>query len=170
MIYINTDGRVTLNFNNVEISNTNGPCIYVKKSENVSINLEGNNILTNNENKTYETLDAAVYSKSDLIIEEEGNLSIEAKYNHGIKGKDNISINNGNITIKSIKDCINCNDDLNLNNGILELSSEEDECLQSDSNLYINGEELETIKIENCTTTIGNVQTMGGGMKNFGNR
>ena len=36
--------------------------------------------------------------------------------------------------------------------------------------IYINGKKLETIKIENCTTTIGNVQTMGGGMKNFGNR
>lgn len=36
--------------------------------------------------------------------------------------------------------------------------------------IYINGEKLETIKIENCTTTIGNVQTMGGRMKNFGNR
>lgn len=121
MIYVNTEDEVTLIFNGVDITNADGPCIYVKNSKNVTLELEGENSISNTGNNTYEVLNAAIYSKSDLVINGTGSLNIEASFNHGIKGKDNITVESGKITINSVKDCINVNDDLIISGGELKL-------------------------------------------------
>lgn len=143
MIYVNTEDEVTLIFNGIDITNDGGPCIYVKNSESVTLELEGENSISNTGNTTYETLAAAIYSKSDLVIRGTGSLNIEASFNHGIKGKDNVTVESSKITINSVKDCINVNDDLIISGGELKLISEEDECLQSDTNIYINDGTIE---------------------------
>lgn len=60
--------------------------------------------------------DAAIFSKSDLVINNSGSLTVDANYKHGINSKDQLIITGGNITVNSVadgirgKDCIAARD------------------------------------------------------------
>lgn len=138
VIVISAKDEVNINLSNVNITNEDGPCIYIKNSENVNFNISGENTLNVKSNTTYNTLDAAIYSKSDIEFSGDGVLNIETLFGDGIKGKDTIIFNSGTYNINSKVDCINANEDLIIHDGIYVLTSGEDECIQSDTNIVIN--------------------------------
>lgn len=139
MIYIDTEDAVSITLNGVTIKN-DGPCIYAKNIEKVNIYYTNNNTLEDSVdvNEEYETLNAVIYCKSDLFISGDGTLKINANYEHGIKGKDNLTIESGNLTINSEKDCIHVNDDFIVNGGSMTLTSSSDECIQVENDIMIN--------------------------------
>jgi hypothetical protein len=137
-IYVKTKDDVVLVLNNATITNQSGPCIYVEKANSFTMELIGDNVLEDGTSTSNEDITGVVYVDSSLVLEGEGSLTINANYYHAIKGKKDITINGGSYNITSIKDCINCNDNLTINGGTFTLTSSEDECLQSDTSLYIN--------------------------------
>ena len=137
IISITADKEVTINLENVNNTNEDGPCIYIKNSQNVNFNITGENTLIVKSNTTYSDLDAAIYSKSDIEFSGDGVLNIETLVGNGIKGKDTIIFNSGTYNINSQTDCINANEDIIVYDGIYTLNSNEDECIQSDTNIVI---------------------------------
>ena len=94
-ITINTSQEVSLNLNDVQITNSSGPAINVEKAKKVTIVLSGTNKVTAT---TTEDLDGAIYSKADLVITGNGSLEVKSNYD-GIVSKDTLVIENGTYTI-----------------------------------------------------------------------
>lgn len=105
-------GYVQLVLDNVSITARNSSAIYVKNADNVLLTLpEGTeNEVTDGEEyepeDEVESLNAAIYSKDDLIINGSGNLTVTGNYNHGIQSKDDLVIISGNIQVHSLGDGI----------------------------------------------------------------
>lgn len=107
------DGDVRLVFQNAYISCSFGPPIDIENAERVVVRLEADtdNYLTDTHTSVVydedgEEIDAALYSKEDLVICGTGTLNIVTDYKDGIKTKDSLIIDSGNINITSEDDGI----------------------------------------------------------------
>jgi hypothetical protein len=118
-IIIDAEGNVELILNNANISNNDGPAIYVKNAKTVSIVLIGTNTITSN---TTEELDGSIYSKSDLIISGSGTLKITSNID-GIVSKDSLIINSGTYIINSEDDAIRGKDFVAIVDGVFTIDA-----------------------------------------------
>ncbi len=134
------DGIVRLILDGVEITNQNGPAIYIRGADKVMIVLaEGSqNSLTDGEayilDADSDEPNATLFSKSDLILYGSGKLSVDANYNDSIASKDGLLINGTEINITAVDDGIRGKDyvviraaDLNIEAGGDGVKSDEEE-------------------------------------------
>ena len=139
------DQEVVLNLAWVNITNTNGSAIYIK-SWKATINLINwtNNILTDWENYTNQEdnePNATLFAKEDLKIDWTWTLTVNANYNDWISSKDDLTINNWNIIVKSADDWIRWKDSLTIENWTINVSANGDALKTDDEtkgNLTIN--------------------------------
>ena len=121
MITVDTNDYVKLILNNVSITNSSGPAIYVKKAKTVIIYLSdnSNNYLEDGSNYSNydEDINATIYSKDDLVFDGTGSLTVKANYQDGIVSKDDLKIINGNYTISSADDGIRGKDSVYIIDG-----------------------------------------------------
>lgn len=110
------DEKIILNLNWVNITNNSWPAIYIK-SWKATVNLNGENILTDGKNYS-DTSDSApnatFYSEEDLKITWTGSLKVTANYADGIASKDDLIIENWNFSIASADDAIRWKDSLQI--------------------------------------------------------
>ena len=121
-VTVNTDKDVTLNLNNAEITNSNGPGINVVSGDTVTINLSGTNKVTAT---TTEDLDGAIYSKADLVFSGTGSLEVKSNYD-GIVSKDTLVIENGTYTINTDDDGIRGKDSVEISDGTFTINASGD--------------------------------------------
>ena len=113
-LHINTgENKVKLILSDVTINNPNGSALYVESNGNVHIETVGVNNLSAT---TTEDLDAAIYSKADLIFKGDGTLNVESDED-GIKGKDDVKIKSGTINVSAGDDGIKGNDSVTIQDG-----------------------------------------------------
>lgn len=113
---------VVLVLNGVDITNTVGCAVHIKKAQKAYIiPYNGSkNRLSDTANYKFDAddtdgePDATIFSKADLIISGSGALYIDAKYSGAIKGKDNVLITSANITLDSVDDGIKGRDSLTI--------------------------------------------------------
>ncbi len=138
-IYIEADGMVTLNLDNVNISALEDAAIVNMKDYPLVINIneDSDNILSDDNNE----YDGVISSLGNLTIQDSGYLKIEAK-KEGIATVDaNITINGGNINIFSDDDGINTGGDggtITINDGDLFIQAMGDG-IDSNKDMIING-------------------------------
>lgn len=181
-VQIETDKRVRIILNNVNISSSDGPAIYVLNADKTYITLDENsiNLLEDTTNYSDEEATATLYSKDDLIFNGSGSLTVKGNYqdgiiskddlkivsgtfdvnamNNGIKGKDSVKIKSGNIKIKAGNDGIKSTNSDEAERGYIEIK---------DGNITIESEHdgiqaEKYINIENGTFNI----ISGGGSSN----
>lgn len=135
MFKIYSDKKLDLHFNQIEITNPDGPAINIQSDKEITVHLEDGttNILT--DGKTYsspinnEEQDGAFFSEGQLIFTGTGNLTINGfgADQHGLRSDDYIEINQGNITInRAEKDGIHANDGFFMNGGTVEVTADGD--------------------------------------------
>ncbi len=124
-IKIDTDDNVKIILDNVNITNTNGPCIYGINSKSISIELVGNNTLTDGSEYTeiLEEVKSTIFSNDDLIFSGTGTLTINSNYNDSISSDDDILIENGTYNIKSVDDGIRGKDSVVIYSGEFNINS-----------------------------------------------
>lgn len=92
------DADVTLILNGATIQNSKGPAIYVRSADTVTITLQNGTKNIISDGASYDitdsdsTLDAAIFSKADLVIDGSGELEVKGNYKHGIVSKDDLDI------------------------------------------------------------------------------
>ena len=130
LIYINTDGNVKLILNNVTITNSKGPAIYVENAKNVEIETVSGTTNTLIDGSSYagyeEDVNAAIYSKDDLILSGEGTLKINANYSDAIVSKDDLKITSGTYIIDAKDDGIRGKDSLEITGGVFTINAKGD--------------------------------------------
>ncbi|MBQ3161281.1 MAG: carbohydrate-binding domain-containing protein [Oscillospiraceae bacterium] len=145
----NADVNIILD--GVTINNSNGPAIYVRKADKVTITLADGTVNTLSDGSSYSltdgdtTLDAVIFSKADLTINGSGILNLTGNYKHGVVSKDDLVISSGTFNITSAdvglngKDCVKINDgDITINAGSDAIRSDNDEDT-SKGYIYIYG-------------------------------
>ena len=148
-IVVDTEDKVKLRLSGVELANTDGAAIYVKSADKCYITVTDGTVNTLTDGGTYteeSETNAVIYSKDDMEIKGKGTLTINGTRHNGITAKDDLSIENGNITIAAAADAIHVNDTAAVSGGSISITAGEDG-IQSESILDITGG---TIDI-NCT-------------------
>lgn len=93
-------------------------------------------IITSDDN-----VDGAIYSKENLEINGDGALYISSPAGHGIKTSDNLTIENGYITIDAASDGIHINYTFKMSGGNLSITSDCDG-IDSEAIVIISGGEI----------------------------
>lgn len=117
--------KVKLILDNVTIHcNDNSP-VFVEGSERTVIILAENSVNSISDGSTYasDERNAAIYSKSDLVLYGNGKLNIEANYKDGICSKDGMIIHSGEYEITAPDDGIRGKDYLVIRDGTFNISS-----------------------------------------------
>ncbi len=125
-IVIDAKNDVHLILNNANIKNNNGSAIYVKSANIVYIITKSDSSISDSKNyQSYneENVDAAIYSKEDLVFVGKAKLEISGNHNHAIHSNDSIQIINGEYDITSINDSIVGKDYVAIKDGILNINS-----------------------------------------------
>ena len=143
-IYIDTNDKVVLYLNNITINSSDGPCIANKNDNELVIYINDGTINTL-EDTGKSDYAGCIYSNGNLTIDGYGSLNINGnkKKGEGIATKNkNITINGGNISIKSKDDGINAGGEIGgtitINDGKLFINAKGDG-IDSNSNIIING-------------------------------
>ncbi len=134
-IYVNasSDDVVTLILNNLSLSSSEGPIIYVENAEKVIVQVLSDtiNVLSDLSETEYEK-DAVIYAKDNLTINGTGRLSIEAGLQKGIKVNDDLIVYGTTLSISSDGHAIKANDSITMSEVNLTISTQSDG-IQSDN-------------------------------------
>lgn len=170
------DSSVNLVLNGADITCSHSSPVFIKDADKTIIALADNsqNILSDGENYVYEDEstdepDSAIYSKDDIIfIGSSGSLTVNGNYNDGIKGKDDLVIEGGNISVNSVKDGITGKDSLLVTNGNLTINAGKDGLKSSNEkdegkgNITIDGGTINITSKEDGIQGINNVEINAG--------
>jgi hypothetical protein len=148
-----TDGQVVVNapadtdltviLNGVRISSSTSAALAVMSDSDLTLVLADGteNFLTDAAKYVLpagaDEPNGALFAKGDLTVTGGGALTIDAKFQHGIRGKDDVTIDGGILSITSIGDAVNSNNDLIVNGGRISISAGDD-ALHADTLLTIN--------------------------------
>lgn len=127
IVDVGEKNNVKIILDNVNINNNSGSALYVKSGK-ATIELAWNseNILSDWENYSENSEDspnATIYAVEDLIITGSGKLTVNWNYNDGIATKDDLTIENGEIIVKSKDDGIRGKDSVTINNWNINITA-----------------------------------------------
>ena len=170
------DSNVNLVLNGVDITCSNSSPVLVKEADKTVIALAdgSENVLNDGENYIYEDgntdkPDSAIYSKDDItFIGSSGSLTVNGNYNDGIKGKDDLVIEGGNITVNSVNDGITGKDSLLVTDGNITVDAGKDglkssnETDEGKGNIKIDGGNINIVSDGDGIQGINNVEVNDG--------
>lgn len=147
-LVVDAEGEdVTIELDGVSIQ-TAGPAVFVRKASAVTLIFRNDCSLASSEGENSEILNAAVYSRSDLIIDGNGRADITCMSGHGIKAKDTLELTGITGSITAGKDGIHSNEDAQIN-ASLSIQAD-DEGIQSEQKLTIAGGSLTIASTGDC--------------------
>lgn len=125
------DADIQLIFEGVTLSCYGYAPLYIKQSGTVTITLADGFENTLESKGDFVSLDennvdAAIFSKEDLLFNGNGSLTVTSEAGNGITGKDSVTILSGNIRVTAYGHAVEAKDALTLENGSLLLTAEKD--------------------------------------------
>lgn len=131
-IHVKVSGKesVVLALNGLEISNSEGPAIYVENAGSTTIYLcegtenvivSGNETEIRSENIVSEATGGAILLKDDATICGAGSLTVKGYINNGIHCSNNLFIEEGNLDVTALNNGIKGNDSLNIDGGSISV-------------------------------------------------
>lgn len=183
-IIVDTDSSqdVYIVLNGMNLSCLNSSPIYVKNANKTVIGLADNteNFISDGESYVLEENsdepNAAIYSKDDIIFIGNGSLEVNGNHDEGITSKDDLRIENGNITVNSKGDAIKGKDSLTITNGNIIINSGADglksnnDTDEGKGNVYIEGGTINITSAEDgiqgeniVTVTSADINIISGG-------
>lgn len=127
-VLVETDKKVRIILNQINISSNNGPAIYILNADKTYITLDENstNVLEDTTNYSDEEATATIYSKDDLIFNGTGSLIVTGNYQDGIVSKDDLKIISGIYNITALNNGIKGKDSVKIKDGDIHIKAEND--------------------------------------------
>ncbi len=140
MIYVNTEDRVKLRLSGMSLTNNDGPAIFFDNTDKGFITITENteNFLADGKEYVTEDADAALFSNDDLEIKGDGTLTVTGNYKHGIASDDDMNIENGVINISSYEHGIKVNDTLHITGGEISVTTETGKGMKAELEVLID--------------------------------
>lgn len=151
-ITVSAEEKVKLRLSGASITSSGEPCIYIENADKAYITVTDG---TQNVLKAENCDSGAIYAKDNLEIRGKGSLSVTSADGHGIKASDNLTVENGDITIDAAGDGIHVNDTFKMTGGSLDITAAGDG-IDSDSIVDITGGK---ISIETTAVPIDSAET-----------
>lgn len=133
VVDVSKEDNVQLVLNGASITSSAYAPIVIKTAKNVFLTIADgtSNTITDGAEYIYDAQDeispnAAIYSKTDLIINGLGTLTVNANYNDGITSKDDLEIISGTLMINAADDGIVGKDSISVREGKITVVSEGD--------------------------------------------
>lgn len=135
VIYINTtdENNVKLYLNGADIHNSNGPALYIlsaPKKVVISTVKDSVNLISDGSQYSEDSFgnspDSAIFSKDDVKFEGNGSLYVTGNYDKAIHGKDDLTVESGNIYTKSAGDGISGKNSIEITGGGIYVDSGKD--------------------------------------------
>lgn len=120
---------VKLILDNVSIYHSNGPAIICYATDNLTIELVGENTVIDGSayaDSYDEEVTGAIYSKSDLAFVGDGTLNLTANHADGIVSKDDLTFRAGTYSITAADDAIRGKDSVRIADGSFKLNATAD--------------------------------------------
>ncbi len=140
-ITVSTKDKVKIRLSGASVTSDTGSCIYFEEADKAYITITDG---TENSLTALDSESAAIYSKDNLEIKGDGSLDITANGGHAIKASDNLTIENGIISLTSEGDGIHVNDTFKMTGGKIDISATGDG-IDSESIVIIQGGELNIV-------------------------
>lgn len=139
MIYVNTEEKVKLRLSGMSLTNTKGPAVFFDNVDKGFITITENteNFLADGKEYTTEDADAVLFSNDDLEIKGEGKLTVLGNYKHGIVS-DDLNIENGIIDINSYEHGLKVNDTLHITGGNISVTTETGKGMKAELEVLID--------------------------------
>jgi hypothetical protein len=147
IVDVGEDQEVKLKLNDLELSCSYGPPLYVKSADKVTLKLKagGENVFSDGktvdetEDEKEENLwKGCIYARSDLKIKGEGSLLVTGNHRHGIFSSKDLKIEEGNITVKAVKQALHGKKSILIEGGKIKLKAGTD-AIHSNGTLDILG-------------------------------
>lgn len=134
IIEANKNDEVQLVLDNCSITSKTTAPINGIQTDKLTITLADNSVNTITDSSSYTTFtdtessepDAAIFTKTDLVINGSGKLVVNANYSDGIVSKDELKIINANIEVNSADDAIRGKDYVAINNANITINAKGD--------------------------------------------
>ena len=126
------EDKVQLVLENAELSNGEGPAIYVKSADKVFLTAAEGTVNTISDGEDYTltdedtTLDAAVFSKADLTINGAGSLTISGNCKHAVVSKDDLVVTAKDLTVTAANVGLNGKDSVTLSEATVSITAGSD--------------------------------------------
>ncbi|MBR5421667.1 MAG: carbohydrate-binding domain-containing protein [Lachnospiraceae bacterium] len=145
-----SDAKVQLVLKDLNISNADSPCIYVKSADKVFVTTLSESSLSVSGSFTADgetDIDAVIFSKEDLVLNGTGTLTITSSDN-GISSKDSLKVTGGTLQIECEGSALEAHDAIEIADGSIVITDcndglhAEDNDDDSTGYIYIGGGEL----------------------------
>lgn len=165
--------KVQLVLQDVSVSNSDFPVIYVVSADKCFVTIQGSNLLsvTGTFRADGETnTDAVIYSKEDITFNGTGSMKLTSTEN-GISGKDDVKFTGGSYEITSDLDAIEANDSVAVKDGTFSIVSKKDgvHSENDDDNtvgwIVIEGGSMTVQAKSDCLQAVTYVRIDGGNLK-----
>lgn len=165
LIKVNTEDKVKLRLSGASITNSTGPAIWFENTEKgfITITEDTENFLTDGTEYSTEDADAALFSNDDLEIKGAGALTVTGNYKHGIASDDDLSIENGAITIVSNEHGIKANNTLSVSGGTIDVHAITGKGIKAEEAIVIDNGEVNVVTDENEGIESKGTLTINGG-------
>lgn len=169
MIRVNTEDKVKLRLSGMSLTNTSGPAIFFENAEKGFITITENteNFLTDSSQYSIDDADAALFSNDDLEIKGDGALTIDGNYKHGIASDDDLSVENGVITIKSQEHGLKANDAVSIIGGTLNITADTGKGIKAGKTLTVDAGAINIISEQSEGMESKGTITVNGGEINI---
>lgn len=119
--------RITLLLNNAALTSQSGSVIDCESAKELTLFLKSgtNNLLSDSPDypDPAEEPDAAVFTRSDLIISGGGDLQVEGKFGDAIKCKDTLTVLGGIVGVNAVDDALIGKDKVEFKGGVLNVTA-----------------------------------------------
>ena len=130
--------KVTIVLNGVDISNSNGPAIFISEAKKCTIKSREGTANYLSDGGKDKVNNGVIFSNDTVRLKGNGELNITANNAHGIASDDDIIIDNGTYNITSKKSGIYAHDDITVNDGRLTVKGGTNG-MKSKGTINING-------------------------------
>ena len=129
-VTVDVKGNVKMILDNVSITSSNSPAIYIDDCDVCVIESKANSKNTLEDSEVYSSLypdvDGVIFSHDDLYLQGAGTIIIKANHGDGIVSKDNLKINSGTYKITSKDDGIRGTDSVYILDGNFKINASGD--------------------------------------------
>ena len=133
-----TEEKVTVVLDGVDISNSNGPAIFINEAKKCTIKSREGTVNYLSDGGNDKNNNRVIFSNDTVRLKGNGELNITANNAHGIASDDDIIIDNGTYNINSKKSGLFAHDDITINEGWLNIKGGTNG-IKSKGTLNING-------------------------------
>ena len=132
IIIVETDkeAKVQIILDGATVKNAGSAGIYVKSADKVYLTLADgstNEIANSGEFVAIddEDVNAAIYSKEDLVINGNGSLTVTSEKGHAVKSNDDLKVTGGALTVDAAKDGLHAKEELTIDGGTITINASE---------------------------------------------